>query len=282
MNSYRFFAPTLLSMAVLAGCSTQPASNAALERARSDYQAVQNSPQAGNLAGGEMKQANDALNKANEAWMKGEEPAQVDHLVHLAKQRVGIAQEAVNQKAAEAIIANADAARATVRLDARTEEADKAHQSAESARKETDIAQERTRQLEAQLSELNAKQTPRGLVITIGDVLFDTNKSQLKSGGMRNIEKLAAFLREYPQRKVRIEGFTDSTGSDSYNEELSNRRADAVLTALLDMGVERDRVSARGYGEAYPVAGNDSAGGRQMNRRVEIILSDDSGNIAPR
>lgn len=282
MNSYRFFAPTLLSMAVLAGCSTQPASNAALERARSDYQAAQNSPQAGNLAGGEMKQANDALNKANEAWMKGEEPAKVDHLVHLAKQRVGIVQEAVNQKAAEAIIANADAARATVRLDARTEEADKAHQSADSARKETDIAQERTRQLEAQLSELNAKQTPRGLVITIGDVLFDTNKSQLKSGGMRNIEKLVAFLMEYPQRKVRIEGFTDSTGSDSYNEELSSRRADAVLTALVDMGVERDRISAQGYGEAYPVAGNDSAGGRQMNRRVEIILSDDSGNIAPR
>ena len=88
-----------------------------------------------------------------------------------------------------------------------------------------------------QLKELNAKKTERGLVITLGDVLFSTNKAQLKSGGMRNVQKLADFLKQYPQRKVLVEGYTDSTGSNSLNQELSERRANAVRTALLDMGI---------------------------------------------
>ena len=99
---------------------------------------------------------------------------------------------------------------------------------------------------------------------------------------MRNVEKLVAFLNEYPQRKALIEGFTDSTGSESHNQELSGRRADAVRSALVDTGVGRGRITTQGYGEAYPVAGNDSSGGRQMNRRVEIVLSDEDGSIVPR
>ena len=105
-----------------------------------------------------------------------------------------------------------------------------------------------------QLKELNAKKTERGLVITLGDVLFSTNKAQLKSGGMRNVQKLADFLKQYPQHKVLVEGYTDSTGSDSLNQELSERRANAVRTALLDMGISSDRINTRGYGEAFPVA----------------------------
>jgi outer membrane protein OmpA-like peptidoglycan-associated protein len=99
---------------------------------------------------------------------------------------------------------------------------------------------------------------------------------------MRNMEKLVAFLKEYPQRKAVVEGFTDSTGSDSHNQELSGRRASAVRSALVDMGIGSERLDAHGYGEAYPVASNGNSGGRQMNRRVEIILSDDSGTIPAR
>ena len=99
---------------------------------------------------------------------------------------------------------------------------------------------------------------------------------------MRNVQKLADFFKQYPQRKVMIEGFTDSTGSDTRNQELSDQRAYSVRTALLGMGIGADRITSRGYGESYPVAGNDTAAGRQLNRRVEIIVSDDSGNIAPR
>ena len=142
--------------------------------------------------------------------------------------------------------------------------------------------EERNRQLEAQIKDMNAKKTPRGLVVTIGDVLFDTDKAELKSGSMRNLEKLVSFLKENPQRKAVVEGFTDSTGSDSHNQELSGRRASAVRTALIDMGVGGERVDAHGYGEAYPVASNGNAGGRQMNRRVEIVLSEENGTVPPR
>ena len=123
---------------------------------------------------------------------------------------------------------------------------------------------------------------PENTVITIGDVLFETDNAQLRSDGMRNIDKLAGFLVKFPRRSALIEGFTDSTGSDSHNQALSGRRADAVRTAMVDRGVGRDRLSTRGYGEAYPVAGNDSSSGRQMNRRVEIILSDEGGSVTPR
>jgi outer membrane protein OmpA-like peptidoglycan-associated protein len=160
--------------------------------------------------------------------------------------------------------------------------ANDAQQNAEAARQQTLGAENRARQLEAQLVALEAKKTNRGMVITLGDVLFDTNQAQLKSGGMRNVQKLADFFKQYPQRKVMIEGFTDSTGSNSLNQALSDNRAGAVRTALLDMGIGTERITSRGYGESYPVAGNDTAAGRQLNRRVEIIVSDDGGIVAPR
>jgi outer membrane protein OmpA-like peptidoglycan-associated protein len=150
------------------------------------------------------------------------------------------------------------------------------------ARQQAEDAQARSRALEAQLLELQARKTDRGMVVTLGDVLFDTDRAQLKAGGIRNVERLADFVRLYPQRNVMIEGFTDSTGSGSRNQELSDERAGAVRTALLGMGIGSDRITSRGYGDAYPVAGNDTAAGRQMNRRVEIVVSDDSGNIVAR
>jgi outer membrane protein OmpA-like peptidoglycan-associated protein len=310
MKNHQIVLAALIAIAALAGCDSLPANNSRLEEARSDYRVAQNNPQTVNLAAGELKQAGDALNKANDAWSKRENSAEVDHLAHLAKQRVAIAQETAKQKVAEMSVTNANMARDQVRLAARTQEADAAQRSAAAAQRQAEESQRqseasqrqseasqrqseasqqqakdaetRASQLEAQLKDLNAKKTDRGMVITIGDVLFDTNKAQLKSGGMRSVEKLAGFFKQYPQRKALVEGFTDSTGSESTNQELSDRRANAVRAALVDMGVSSDRIATHGYGEAYPVAGNDSAGSRQLNRRVEIILSNDDGNIAPR
>jgi outer membrane protein OmpA-like peptidoglycan-associated protein len=154
--------------------------------------------------------------------------------------------------------------------------------SAQLARQQTEEAQGRARQLEALLRDMEATRTERGMVITLGDVLFDTNQAQLKSGGMRNVRKLADFFKQYPKRNVMIEGFTDSTGSTKGNQELSDQRVSSVRTALLDMGVGAERITSRGYGESYPVASNDNTAGRQLNRRVEIVVSDDGGKIAPR
>ncbi len=317
MNMPRILPLTLVALAVLAGCSTLTADNALLVDARNDYRNAQADPQTRELAAVELKAAADALGLADQAFSRKDSSSDVSHLAYVAKQRVAIAQETARQKVAEQTVANAEGARDKLRLAARTNEADAAQRSAEMAQRQSDEskrqadasqrqaadsrqqaassqqqattaqqqagdAEARSRQLEAQLRDLNAKKTDRGMVVTIGDVLFDTNMSQLKPGGMRSIEKLVSFLKEYPQRKALIEGFTDSVGNDARNQELSARRADAVRAALAGMGVSMDRIATQGYGEAFPVAGNDSAGGRQLNRRVEIVLSDENGAILPR
>jgi len=303
MKTNHLFAMTLIAGAVLAGCSSLPASNPNLESARSDYRVAQANPKTVALAGGELKQASDSLDKANDAWSKGDKPAEVDHLAYIAKQRVAIAQEIAKKKESEVAVTTAEQSRDKVVIAARTNEADAAKLSAENAQRQAEAAQRqsaasqknadasqqlandaqaRNLKLESELKDLNAIKTERGMVITIGDVLFDTNKAELKASGMRGVEKLADFLKQYPLRKAVIEGFTDSVGSADSNQQLSGRRADAVRVAMLGMGVGGERITTHGYGEAYPVAGNDNASGRQQNRRVEVILSDDKGTVAPR
>jgi outer membrane protein OmpA-like peptidoglycan-associated protein len=201
-----------------------------------------------------------------------------------------------NQSRAAADQAKLEAERAKNAADQSKIAADQAKLSAEQSKQATQAAQNDTLEaqrlaqeaqakaakLEAQLAELAAKKTERGIVITFGDVLFDTNQSRLSPEGMRIAQKLADVLQQNPQRMALAEGFTDSVGTNAYNQALSERRSDAVRSALHGMGVSRDRISSRGYGESFPVAGNQTADERRLNRRVEIILSDDSGKIAPR
>lgn len=152
----------------------------------------------------------------------------------------------------------------------------------EAARLEAERAQARIAEQEEQLKTLNAKKTDRGLVVTLGDVLFGVNKAELTPGGMRNVQKLADFLKQYETRKLLIEGHTDSTGGDALNQALSERRADAVRVALIGMGIDAARITTRGYGKAFPVASNDTAAGRQLNRRVEVVLSEDGNDVPER
>jgi outer membrane protein OmpA-like peptidoglycan-associated protein len=282
MKTHQLFSISLIAMAALAGCSSVQPEKSPLELARNDYVAAQDNPQTVALASSELKDAGDALQRANLAYSRNDNAATVDHLSYLARQKVAIAEEAARQKSAEQRVKDANAVRDRIQLEARTKEADAAQQSVIVAQSQAREAELRNSQLEAQIKELNAKPTARGYVITFGDVLFGTNQSTLKSGGTRNIEKLVTFLNLYPQRRVLIEGFTDSIGSEASNQKLSERRSNAVRTALIDAGISRNRIETRGYGEEYPVAGNDSASGRQLNRRVEIVLSDDTGNIPPR
>ena len=295
MQKTRFLPMTLIAVAILAGCSSVP-QNSSLTDAHNRDNSASSNPQVANLAALELKDAGDSLSKADEALSKGESTATVNHLSYIAYQKVAIAQETAKRKATELAVADASAKRDQMRLEARTAEADAARQQAAISQETVDQQaaalaaagaksqrdQALIAQQQQQLSDLNAKKTARGLVITLGDVLFSSNKAQLKSGGMRNMQKLADFLNQYPQHKVLIEGYTDSIGSDSLNQKLSERRAVSVKTALIGMGISSGRITTQGYGEAFPVAGNDTASSRQLNRRVEIILSDENGNIAPR
>ncbi|MBY0240738.1 MAG: OmpA family protein [Burkholderiaceae bacterium] len=298
-----FLKPAALALAIaLSACSSAPTTTSMLDQVRGDYMAAQSNPAVAQYAAVELRQATAALDLANEAAARKDSETDVDKLAYVAKQRVATAQEVAKQKSAEASVADAARQRDQVRLQARTMEADNAKRSAEQANMEADSAKRSAEQanaqadaarmaaqnqaaatrdaqaqaeaLAAQLADLKAKQTERGIVMTMGDVLFNVDQSQLTAGGMQILQKLADVMREHPDRNVMVEGFTDSTGSEDHNLMLSQRRAESVRGALMTMGVEGTRISTRGYGEAYPVAGNGNSADRQLNRRVEIVLSD--------
>jgi outer membrane protein OmpA-like peptidoglycan-associated protein len=200
-----------------------------------------------------------------------------------------ISQQRAQEQVATARVKAGETERQKILLTARASEADQAKaqaqqavSDAQNAQAQVQQAQAESQRLAAQLENMQASQTPRGIVLTLDDVLFDTGKAQLKTGAARSIEQIAAFLKENPDRRVQVEGFTDSQGADDYNLELSQSRADSVAMAIIHRGVDAQRVRALGYGEGYPVASNDSAGTRQLNRRVEIIVSNDNSEIPRR
>lgn len=131
----------------------------------------------------------------------------------------------------------------------------------------------RTSDLEDQLRALNAKKTERGMVLTLGDVLFASGQSRLVSDSGRNMGKVADFMIRNPMQRAAIDGYTDSVGSASANYGLSQRRASSVMDALVSLGVPANHLSMRPHGADMPVASNDTAEGRQLNRRVEIVFS---------
>lgn len=190
-----------------------------------------------------------------------------------ARADAGIAQRQASAARSDASAAQADASVARGDADSARGDAAAARSQADSARIDTAVAQQQSADLQAQISELNARSTDRGLVVTLGDVLFASGGSTLKGGTPGNLDKLAAFLNKYPDRTVVIEGHTDSVGSDDSNRGLSQRRADSVKSYLVRQGVASTRVTATGMGEGSPAATNDSATGRQQNRRVEVIIS---------
>lgn len=249
---------TVLMVTAIYGCSSAPKKNSAVEEARANYQLAQSNPTVQKYATIELKEAEDTLARAEGAFENKEKPAVVEHIAYMAKQKSNIALARAQQRSSEEMIKNSTAQRDKILLQARTAEADRLR------------------------SELNAKQTDRGMTISLGDVLFDTNKSQLKPGGAREVKKLAQFLRENPQRNISIEGFTDSQGSEEHNLALSERRANAVKDELVDSGIDAQRITSKGFGESYPVADNGTSAGRQMNRRVEIVISDEGKQVTPR
>ena len=280
----------------LGACASMPQPNPVLEDARAAVQTAQADPNVNKYAPLDLDRAQKDLSVAEDAAVHHRD-AEVAQPAYLATQNARLAQAHAAAKADEARIAAGQAERDQIVLSARTREADNAKASAENAKavaavainqrdqanSQRDQAAEETARVQAELDALKATPTPRGLVLTLGDVMFDTGRSELKSGAGRKMDQLAQFLVEHPDRRVQIDGFTDSVGTDSYNEELSQRRADAVKTALISRGVQPSRIGTEGYGKAYPVASNNDAGGRQLNRRVEVVIGGNNGSaIAPR
>jgi outer membrane protein OmpA-like peptidoglycan-associated protein len=151
-------------------------------------------------------------------------------------------------------------------------------QQAQEAAARAEREREETRaRLMTQLNQvLQTRDTARGLIVYMSDVLFDLNRATLKPGAQLRLAKVAGIIQAYPDLRLSIEGFTDSTGSEEYNQKLSEKRAQTVRDFLVAQGVNQQNISAQGFGEQNPVATNSTASGRQMNRRVDLVVSGES------
>jgi outer membrane protein OmpA-like peptidoglycan-associated protein len=266
---------------LMTGCASTP-QNAKVDEARASYDRVKNDPAVARSGDTQLRSARDQLNRAESLLKDGADSDRIAHAAYMANRHAQIAGQQGERAELQTQIDSADERRRELMLAEQTGDANAARNEAEAARMEAEAARREAEALRQSMAELQAEQTDRGMVLTLGDVLFDLDQADLKPAGQQTIGRLAEFMREYENRRVRVEGYTDSTGSDSYNQQLSERRAESVRNALVNQGISSTRVESRGYGEQYPVAGNDNSSGRQQNRRVEIVISDKDGNITNR
>jgi outer membrane protein OmpA-like peptidoglycan-associated protein len=293
----RTLVATAVASLLLAACATAPVKPDGAAEARLKLTQLQSDPNLASRAAAAIKDADSAVRAAEQPEADKELAA---NRVYLADRKVDTARALAETRFAEDQRAVITAQRDSARLDARTREADAAKGqvataraegaeqkvAADQARSEADAAHaaaassgQQATELQRQIEALQAKATDRGLVLTLGDVLFTSGRADLKTGATGNLNKLVAFLNKYPDRTVAIEGYTDSVGSEDYNQGLSERRADSVKSYLAGQGIGSTRLSASGKGKSDPVAGNDSASGRQQNRRVEVIISNPSAAL---
>ena len=277
------------TLALTAACATIRPSGE-LTEARTIYQRLMSSG-ADRRVEADLLRTNTAIIEADAAFTARKAQEDVDALGHIA---LRLAQTAEANNARWAADRAADSLR-TARLQrlltlSESQRADleakrqlseqemlALRQRADSLRNAADEANRRLNEALGQLRSLvaeitNLQQTQRGLVISLSDILFDVGKSTLKPGAQASIGRIAVVLTQYPQHQILVEGHTDATGGDAFNHQLSHDRANTVRTALIAGGVDASKISAEGFGETRPVATNDTAPGRQQNRRVEIVI----------
>lgn len=277
---------TITALTLLA-CQSAPVQDPAVGVARTELGALQSDPLLAAYAPAAISDAESAVQQAERPQTDAAVKA---HLALVAGNKVRTAHALASARYTEDQVKNASGQRDQIRLAARTQEADQARQQAEvssqkaaasavdtaRAEKLTDAAVARTAALEKELSDLHAKKTERGMVFTLSDVLFASGKSDLKAGAMANFDRLADALNKQNDRHISIEGHTDNVGTDELNMTLSQRRAESVKAYLVNRGVAEARISATGKGKGFPVTSNSTAAGRQKNRRVEVIIENDT------
>jgi outer membrane protein OmpA-like peptidoglycan-associated protein len=304
------FTPTtsslLLSSLLLGACaSSPPTAPAALLEARQAVLSAAADPMVRTHAPLELKNATDSLGRANTLLNKGDTGPELDSAAYVANSQARRAVAVALAKSNDAAVIGSVAERERARADQRTQElagartqtgiaqrqAAAAEQvtglavaAANNAQAATAQAQAQLRAQQLELDALQAQKTERGMLVTLGDVLFELNRAEVKPAAQQSLRKLAEFLQQHPNRQVLIEGHTDNSGASGLNEALSLRRADAVKAALLTSGnsLAATSIATVGHGERFPVADNASASNRALNRRVEIYISENEQPVRPR
>ncbi|SEJ15816.1 Outer membrane protein OmpA [Azotobacter beijerinckii] len=266
MSGRHAFPFALLALALLGGCATtSPEARRVLDEAQAELLAIRTEPAVRLSAAKDLERAEESLERAERfsSYLGSEED--VLHYAYLSRRYSQIAREHGAQRQAAERVAQLEKERERLQL------------ALSEARLIT--AEQQGEWLEEQLLGQATTETERGLVMTLGDVLFDTGRAELRASATRTVLQVAKFLRLNQRRVVRIEGYTDSQGDAALNLELSRGRARSVRDMLVDLGVDGKRIQVAGYGEAYPVAENASNQGRARNRRVEIVFSDEEGTL---
>lgn len=234
-----------------------------------------------------LDKARDAVELAAKMDKDGADEAKVAHQAKVATLRMDIVEEKLRLERSEKFISDAESNRKDILLQARTNEAIQAQRKARALENQKEAAEMRAATLENKAKELQDKvkdietrTTARGTVLSLNNIVFELNKAELAPGNERTLTQISKFLNDYPEKEVIIEGHTDSTGEAGYNKDLSKRRAESVKDALIGMGVAEERLSAKGMGEKYPVASNDTREGRQLNRRVDIVVVNEENEVA--
>jgi outer membrane protein OmpA-like peptidoglycan-associated protein len=288
---------------VAGGCASsaqQRAAQSQLERAQAAYQQAEADPNVQMYAQGRLADAQKTLREAEQAKHSDERL----HLSYLAEKKALLASvtgstgkteqnmEQLRRETSDVLLQKRDRELKAARTEADTKarEAEQWRRLAEARTKDDEAKARAVRQTEDaeakalaaeqakaaalanELASLKAQHTDRGMVLTVGDVLFAPGRAEVGPGAQRSIDKLAEFLRAYPKRNVLIEGHTDNLGNEDSNVKLSQQRADAVRDLLIARDVSPQRIRTKGYGPKFPVVDNDSAAGRQQNRRVEVLV----------
>ena len=259
MNKLFCWCCTGLLLASLTACASSVEAPDELVEARVKVEELGLDPMATNFED-DVTRAELELNSAEQQLTDGQDIGKIRHSAYLAGRYADLVTAQAENLRAQEIISQAADRRQTLLL--------------ESRESELAAAQSRTESLATELQELKAKQTERGLLLTLPDVLFDSGTTQLSPSAARSLDQMADVLKASDSREFLIEGHTDNSGSELLNLELSQRRAELVRAALVGRGVESARITAVGLGEDQPLVPNDTPAGRSQNRRVEVILPD--------
>ena len=280
---------------VAGACATtrQPAQ---LSQAEAIYQTLQGRTDPSIEA--DVIRARDAISAAQQALTSRQNPDYVQGMAHIAlraaqtaeaeqarvtaqngadtlrtarlNRLLTLSQQQRDALAAQQALSAAEIAALRERTATVSQEADSLRRVAEQANERLNAALTQLRTLVSEIT--NLRETTRGLVISLSDILFDVDKATLRGGAEQNVRRIATILNQYPEHQIAVEGHTDATGGDAYNQKLSEDRAAAVRLSLVAGGIDPARITSRGYGKAQPVATNDTPEGRQQNRRVEVIV----------
>ncbi len=253
----------LLLPLLLQGCATKPEDRQSLEQAQQAFLAVKSDNDVLRVAPKDVIRSGESLARADRLSSYWGGDADMQHYAYLSQRYSQIARE------------HTDAALNAERLQREQLELERLQLTL----RESKLLSVAGNGDDEQMFALAAAETDRGLVMTLGDVLFDTGRADLKASANRTVLKLVQFLQNNPRRVVRIEGYTDTKGDAAFNLQLSKDRAQSVADVLIDLGIDPQRISVRGFGEAYPLAENASSRGRALNRRVEIVFSDANGKL---